>query len=48
MLQFLYVVNSKRKYDSLTDQEETATVERLLAAGRLQITVGLGGKRRGE
>ena len=48
MLQFLYVVNSKRKYDSLMDQEETASVERLLATGRLQNTVGLGEKRWGK
>jgi hypothetical protein len=45
MLQFLYVVLSKRSSDSPTDQGETASVERLYAAGHLQTTVGLGSKR---
>jgi hypothetical protein len=46
MLRFLYVVLSKRSFDSSTDQEETASVERPFAAGRLQNTVGLGNERK--
>jgi hypothetical protein len=42
MLRFLYVVISKRSYDSSTDQGETASVERRFAAGHLQNTVSLG------
>jgi hypothetical protein len=42
MLRFLYVVLLKRSFDSSTDQEETASVERPFATGRLQNTVGLG------
>jgi hypothetical protein len=45
MLQFLYVVLSKQSSDSSTDQGETASVEYLFVAGRLQNTVGLGNKR---
>ena len=41
MLRFLYIVNSKRSYDSSTDPGETASVEHPLAAGHLQNTVGL-------
>jgi len=48
MLQFLYVVLSKRSSDSSTDQGETASVERPFAAGHLQNTVGLGNERGGE
>jgi hypothetical protein len=48
MLRILYVVLSKRSSDSLTDQGETASVERPFAAGHLQNTVGLGNKRGGE
>jgi hypothetical protein len=44
MLRFLYVVHSKRSFDSSMDQGETANVERLFAAGHLQNTVGLGNK----
>ena len=47
MLQFLYVVLSKRSSDSSTDQGETASVERPFAAGHLQNTVGLGNERGG-
>jgi hypothetical protein len=47
MLRFLYVVISKRSYDSSTDQGETASVERPFAAGHLQNTVGLGNEREG-
>ena len=42
---FLYVVLSKRNFDSSTDQGETASVERPFAAGRLQNTIGLGNER---
>jgi hypothetical protein len=45
MLRFLYVVLSRRSFDSSTDQGETASVERPFAAGRLQNTVGLGKER---
>ena len=45
MLRFLYVVLSKRRFDSSTDQGETASVERPFAAGRLQNTIGLGNER---
>jgi hypothetical protein len=45
MLRFLYVVHSKRSFDSSMDQGETASVERLFAAGHLQNTVGLGNER---
>jgi hypothetical protein len=47
MLRFLYVVSLKRSYDSSTDQEETASVERPFAAGHLQNTVGLGKEKEG-
>ena len=47
MLQFLYVLSSKRSYDSSTDQGEIANVERHSAAGHLQNAVGLGDKRWG-
>ena len=48
MLQFLYVVISKRSSDSLTDQGETTNVERRFAAGHLQNTVGFGNGKEGE
>jgi hypothetical protein len=48
MLQFLYVVLSKRSFDSSTDQGETATVGHPYAAGHLQNTVGLGNEMGGE
>ena len=48
MLQFLYVVLSKRSLDSSTDQGETASVEHLFLAGHLRNTVGLGNERWGE
>ena len=41
MLRFLYVVLSKRSFDSSMDQGETASVEHLFPAGHLQNTVGL-------
>jgi len=44
MPRFLYVVLLKQSSDSLTDQGETASVERPFAAGRLQDTVDLGNK----
>jgi hypothetical protein len=48
MLRFLYVVLSKRSFDSSTDQGETASVEHPFLAGHLQNTVGLGSERWGE
>ena len=48
MLRFLYVVLSKRSFDWSTGQEETASVERSLAADDLQDTVSLGNERQGE
>ena len=48
MLRFLYVVLSKRSYDSSTDQGEKANVERPFAAGHLQNTIGLGNEREGK
>jgi hypothetical protein len=48
MLRFLYVVLSKRSFDSSTDQGETASVECPFAAGHLQNTVGLGNERKRE
>ena len=45
MLRFLYVVLSKRSFDSSTDQGETTSVERPFAAGRLHNTIGLGNQR---
>ena len=45
MLPFLYVVISKRNFDSSTDQGETASVERPFSAGRLQNTIGLDNER---
>jgi hypothetical protein len=49
MLRFLYVVLSKRSYDSSTDQGETASVERPFGVGHLQNnTVGLGNERAGK
>ena len=48
MLRFLYVVLSKRSFDSSTDQGETASVEHLFPAGHLQNTVGLCRKWWGE
>ena len=41
MLQFQYVVLSERSCDSSMGQEETATVERPVAADHLQGTFGL-------
>jgi hypothetical protein len=48
MLRFLYVVLSKRSFDSSTDQGETTSVERPFAAGHLQNIVGLDNERGGE
>jgi hypothetical protein len=48
MLQFLYVVLSKRSFDSSTDQGETASVEYPFAAGHLQITVPSASATKGE
>jgi hypothetical protein len=48
MLRFFHVVNSKRSFDSSTDQGETANVERPFVAGHLQNTVGLSNERWGE
>jgi hypothetical protein len=48
ILRILYVVLSKRSSDSLTDQGETASVERPFAADHLQNPVGLGNERKGE
>jgi hypothetical protein len=45
MLRFLYVVLSKRSFDSSTDQGETTSVEHPFAARHLQNTVGLGNER---
>ena len=39
MLQFLYVVLSKRSFDSSTDQEERASIGPLAAVGHLQDAV---------
>jgi hypothetical protein len=48
MLRFLYVVLSKRSFDSSMDQGETANVEYLFPASHLQNTVGLGSERWGR
>jgi hypothetical protein len=48
MLQFLYVVLSERSFDSLTGQEERASVERRVVAGHLQDTVCLSNERWGN
>jgi hypothetical protein len=45
MLQSHYVVLSEQSCDSSTGQVQTASVERLVAAGHLQDTVGLGNER---
>ena len=45
MLQFHYVVLSERSCDSSTGQGERASVERPVAAGHLQDTVGLSNER---
>ena len=42
MLQFLYVVLSKRSFDSSKGQGEKASVGHPFAGGHLQNTVGLG------
>ena len=44
-LLFLYVVISKRSFDSSTDQGEKASVEHPFEAGRLQNTIDLGKER---
>jgi hypothetical protein len=45
MLQFHCVVLSERSCDSSTGQGERASVERPIAAGHLQDTVGLSNER---
>ena len=45
MLRFLYVVLSKRSFDSSTDQGERASVEHPFAARHLQNTIGLGNEK---
>ena len=47
-LQFPYVVLSERSFDSSTGQEEKASVERRVAAGHLQDTVGIRNERVGK